>query len=72
MNEIIKKQWNYRLFKNSSDEYVLSVLCGTIGLYEVEVKLSPQQIQDYEDKGEKVIDELAQEIRNNPANYTNS
>ncbi len=69
MNELLKKQWNYRLFKNSSDEYVLSVLCGTIGLYEVDVKLTSKQIEDYETYGEKIIDELAQKIRNNPSSY---
>lgn len=70
MNELIKKQWNYRLFKNSSNEYILSVLCGTVGLYEIEVKLTKSQVDDYELKGESVIDELAQDIREDSKDYT--
>jgi hypothetical protein len=69
MTELIKKQWNYRLFLNASNEYVLVVLCGSVGLYEVEVRLNSTQINDYKLKGESVIDKLAEAIRSNPKKY---
>lgn len=59
MTELIKKQWNYRLFLNASKQYVLVVLCGSVGLYEVEVRLNSTQIDDYKLKGESVIAKLA-------------
>jgi hypothetical protein len=69
MIELIKKQWNYRLFLNTSNQYVLVVLCGSVGLYEVEVRLNSTQIDDYKLKGESVIDKLAEAIRSNPKKY---
>jgi hypothetical protein len=69
MTELIKKQWNYRLFLNASNEYVLVVLFGSVGLYEVEVRLNSTQINDYKLKGESVIDKLAEAIRSNPKKY---
>ena len=70
MNELANKRWNYRLWINAYNQYVMSVLCGTVGLYEVEVKLTESQIGDYEARGENMLDELAEVIRNNPENYS--
>lgn len=46
MEIIINERWNYQLIKNN-DKYVLSVMCGTVGLYEIEVELSDEQIKEY-------------------------
>ena len=69
MIELIKKNWNYVLYKNQG-EYILSVVCGTVGLYEIEVKLNSEQRLNYENEDEGFIDELAQKIRDNPILYS--
>ncbi len=69
MIEVIKKQWNYILYKNDDNEYTLSVLCGTVGLYDVKVKLNDEQVNDYLEKGEEYLDLFAQKIRSNPLEY---
>ncbi|WP_353777156.1 hypothetical protein [Winogradskyella sp. 3972H.M.0a.05] len=70
MKELITKQWNYRLSVNSSNEHILSVVCGTVGLYEVEVILTANQVEAYKSKGESMLDEIAEAIRKNPQHYS--
>ena len=36
MEIIINERWNYQLIKNE-EKYILSVMCGTVGLYEIEI-----------------------------------
>ena len=71
MVEVIKKQWNYTLSKNLMDEYILSVVCGTAGLYDIEIVLNDKQITEFKKRGEAYIDDLAQIIRDNPSDYLN-
>ena len=68
MEIIINERWNYQLIKNN-DKYVLSVMCGTVGLYEIEVELSDKQIKEYTQKGKEYIEVLVGKIRSNPSNY---
>ena len=69
MIELIKKNWNYILYKNK-EEYVLSVLCGTVALYDIEITLNTEQKLNYQNYGEKFIDGLAKKVRDNPSLYT--
>ena len=69
MTTLITKPWNYTLSIDVSNTYTLSVLCGTVGMYEVEVILSNNQVKDYKQRGESAIDELAEAIRVNPNQY---
>lgn len=68
MEIIFNERWNYQLIKNN-DKYVLSVMCGTVALYEIEVELSDEQIQEYTKKGKEYIEVLVGTIRSNPSEY---
>lgn len=71
MIEILKKQWEYVLYKND-DELVLSVVCGTVLLYDVEIKLTEEQKDQFKKEGQKYIDILAEQIRFSPEKYSNN
>ena len=69
MKEVLKKSWAYVLYETDSRDYLLSVLCGTVAHYEIEIELTSEQMKNYEEKGEKFIDELASKVRSNPQKY---
>lgn len=68
MEIIINERWNYQLIKNN-DTYKLSVMCGTVGLYEIEIELTNEQINEYKNKGKEFIEDLVKLIRSNPNDY---
>lgn len=45
MKEIINKAWDYVLYENDGD-YILSVLCGSIGIYELNIMLNSDEKKD--------------------------
>jgi hypothetical protein len=69
MKNILTKRWNYSLQENKKGEMIISVLCGTVGLYEIEVVLSEIERKKISDDGENFLDGLANDIRNNPNKY---
>jgi hypothetical protein len=65
--EIKRKDWFYILYR-SDEGLLLSVLCGTVGLYEVTVLLTDEEAARYlADEG--YLDELAAAIRFAPDSY---
>ncbi|MCQ2230169.1 MAG: hypothetical protein MJZ13_10565 [Bacteroidales bacterium] len=65
MKIIINESWNYQLIKDA-EQYKLSVLCGTVALYEIEYILNDNQITLFKKNGKSFIDSLVKEIRENP------
>ena len=65
MKIIINESWNYQLIKDA-EQYRLSVLCGTVALYEIEYVLNDNEITLFEKNGKSFIDSLVKEIRENP------
>lgn len=65
MKIIINESWNYQLIKDA-EQYKLSVMCGTVALYEIEYVLNDNQIKLFEKNGKLFIDSLVKEIRENP------
>ena len=67
LNKIAQKQWTYTLYE-SQGTYVLSVVCGGVGVYELNIPLTA-------DDAEKAIldsaylDKLVSEIANNPHKF---
>jgi hypothetical protein len=72
MIEVLRKQWTYILYRAESNKYILSVVCGTVGLFDVDVELSADQVRKFENQGEPFIDELAAKIRYSPTKYINN
>lgn len=65
--EIKRKDWYWILYR-SDEGLLLSVLCGTIAMYDVTVRLSDDEETRYlADQG--FLDELAAEIRYSPDSY---
>jgi hypothetical protein len=69
MKTILTKRWNYSLQENAKGELILSVLCGTAGLFERVIILSETEKNNINNLGEPFLDELANDIRNNPDKY---
>ncbi|MBL4866789.1 MAG: hypothetical protein JKY67_10500 [Pseudomonadales bacterium] len=42
MKELVKKKWSYVLYEDGGD-YILSVMSGGVGLYEIKVYLSSEE-----------------------------
>ncbi len=70
MEEIIKKNWNYILYKTDG-EYFLSVVCGTVAIFDRNIRLYPDELQKYVQHGEKYTDELARKICYSPDSFSN-
>jgi len=47
----------------------MTVICGTIGLYEIEHILTKEQLVKYKEKGKLFIDALANDISYAPNKY---
>ncbi len=68
MEEILRSQWNYMLCRKDG-ELVFSVICGSVAIYEINIFLNKQETENYHEKGEEYLNELADRIRNNPGLY---
>ena len=68
MKQILKKQWEYILYEDS-EQLLLSVVCGTIAMFDRNIFLSENEIQQYKEKGVIYINLLAEQIRNDPNKY---
>ena len=69
MKEIIKEE-TYSLYEDEKGELWIEVLCGSIGLYEVLVKLLPDEVNLYR-KRSSFLDDLAFQISKDPEKYKN-
>ena len=68
MKSILRKDWNYILYDNYGS-LLISVICGTVGLFERNINLNNEELELYQKGGELYLDSLAEEIRSNPNNY---
>lgn len=65
MKELIKKNWEYTLYL-LDEKHILSVLCGTVALFERNIILTDEELKNFYAKGEPFIDLLAEKIRSTP------
>ena len=70
METIIQKQWDYTFSKKDDGQLLLSVVCGSVGLFEVDIVLNQEETDQYNELGEVYIDELAKQIRHNPNDWS--
>jgi hypothetical protein len=57
------REHEYDLFEELDGSLVLSVLCGTIGLYEARVRLTGEELSRFRTEGVVFLDDLASRIR---------
>ncbi|MDI1257329.1 MAG: hypothetical protein PSV16_14640 [Flavobacterium sp.] len=69
METIFQKEWDYTFSKNGNNKFILSVVCGSIALFEVDIILNQEEINRYNEDGEKFISSLAKTIREKPENW---
>jgi len=60
--------WSWVLFR-LNDRYLLSVCCGSVGIFTIEVELGSLEVVRYESEGVRFIDELSAKVRENPTQY---
>jgi len=71
LEEIEKKNWDYTLCQDNDGAHILSVVCGSIALYELEIQLNEFEIAEYSTKGLVYLEKLVKQIRNNPDSFQN-
>lgn len=69
MKEIAKEAWNYTFSEQQPGVYVLSVVCGGVGLYDFVIRLTPAQVAGYEQEGLPYISRLAEQVRHDQAPF---
>ncbi|MEO6904163.1 MAG: hypothetical protein ABI315_13575 [Bacteroidia bacterium] len=69
MIELIKKPWDYT-FSENNEKYYLSVMCGSIAMFEINIELNANEIAIYKNKGFDFIDEIAKKIQYRPSDYS--
>jgi hypothetical protein len=63
------EQHEFDLFEEPNGSLVISVLCGTVGLYEVRVRLNEDEIGRYQAEGVESLDDLATRIRKDESKF---
>jgi hypothetical protein len=67
MREILKRK-DYSLYEDEKGDLWIEVVCGSIGLYEVTVKLLPDEVEKYRaDPG--FLEDLSYMIARDPEKY---
>lgn len=67
--KIAEKSWLYTLYRVDDGSIVLSVLCGGVAMYELNIPLDNEvAVRAIED--EKFLEKLASEIREHPQQYS--
>ena len=56
------RPWEWALHRRAGGELLLSVVCGTVAIFEVDVTLGPETTTAYEREGIGVIERLAGEV----------
>jgi hypothetical protein len=67
---LIIKEYDYALYEDENNELWIEVLCGSIGMYEVLVKLNPDEIIQYK-KDKSFLQNLAWNISRDPEKFIN-
>jgi hypothetical protein len=65
---IAEEGWSWMLFQDDQ-RYILSVVCGSVALYSIDMLLSEMEATAYHQEGRAAIKKLAEKIRNNPEAY---
>lgn len=67
LTKIVEKKWTYILYK-ADEVFILSVMCGGVGLFEISVCLS-NQVGARASSDVDFLEGLADEISNDPRKY---
>lgn len=68
MQVLDSSPWDWMLFRNDGNLY-FTVLCGSVGVYSVDIQLSESEVSDYANRDREALASLATKIRMSPENY---
>ena len=68
MKELARSNWNYILYEDD-ENLLLSVVCGSIGLFDRNISLNAVEKKSYLKEGIIYIEKLAVLIRKDPKKY---
>jgi hypothetical protein len=68
VKEILNSKWDYILYQKEN-KLLLSVVSGTVGLFDRNIYLTDQEGNSFESDGEVFIKKLAKDINNDPSKY---
>ncbi len=71
MKELAKESWNYRLTETESGDMIFSVVSGSVGMYEINIRLTADEISRYKKQGNLYLKTLANEMRSNESCFSN-
>ena len=66
---LINREKMYRLYENAHGELCLSVVCGDIGYYELQIKLSSYELEKYKLDGQSYLDILSKIIESRLSDF---
>lgn len=69
MKELIKKDWEYTLSQDNKGDLILVVLCGSVALYEVNIKLEKDEEAEFNKDGATFLEKLVEDVRTNTSKY---
>jgi hypothetical protein len=69
MEILIQKPWEYTFSKKDNGDLLLSVLCGSVGMFELDIILNQEETGEYNKEGETYIDQLAKQICYSPNDW---
>ena len=65
MKKLIEKNWDYTLFQRDDNSLLLSVVCGNVGIYIMDIPLNTDETTLYHEYGAEYIEKLAEIIVKN-------
>lgn len=68
MKNISIKAWEYSFYEEQG-KYFLSVMCGSVGIFELLLQLGDEEVQKYKSNGLSYIEMLVKDIQSLPSNY---
>ena len=68
-NILVNRKNLFRLYEDDDNDLSISVLCGSIGAYEVSFKLNEEELNAYKLKGQQALIELSRKVVSNPEEY---
>ena len=69
MRVIEESNWSWILYQDE-DAYFLSVLCGGVAMYTIDIQLSSREALQYERNGHAYVKDLAKSLRQSPTKHS--
>lgn len=68
MKVLAEEAWSWMLFEHEGN-LLFSVLCGSVGLFDINIALSAQERELFSIEGEAFLKRLAHQVRHDPASF---